>query len=133
LFPALFSITASQFAVAWQAFRKFTTRNIVQVQSSLQATVVEDHRIASYREHYKQQIQFMLFPEGMSYNRKNDECRTPRINEVFLQIAEQAQELTQNKNGNNTFVLLPSSFVRGRRRKSNYYMQDFNLILSFLM
>lgn len=59
----------------------------------------------------KQEIQNMLFPEGMSYNRKTDQCRTPRINEVFLQIAEQAHELTKNKNGNNTFVSLPSSFV----------------------
>ena len=65
--------------------------------------------LGGYKE--KQQIQSMLFPEGMSYNRKNDECRTPRINEVFLQIAEQAHELTKNKNGNNTFVSLPSFFV----------------------
>lgn len=66
----------------------------------------------------------MLFPEGMSYNRKIDERRIPRINEVFLQIAEQAYELTKIKNGNHTFVSLPSSFVRGRGRKSNY-LSDF--------
>lgn len=65
--------------------------------------------LAGYAE--KQQLQFLLFPEGMSYNRKNDQCRTTRINEVFLGIARQAHELTQKKNGDNTFVLSPSSLV----------------------
>ena len=65
--------------------------------------------LAAYAE--KQQLQFLLFPEGMSYNRKNDQCRTTRINEVFLSIAQLAHELPQNKNGDNTFVLSPSVLV----------------------
>lgn len=35
----------------------------------------------------KQCIQFLLFPRGISYAKKTDECRTPRINSVFLYIA----------------------------------------------
>jgi site-specific DNA recombinase len=31
----------------------------------------------------KQKLQNLVFPEGLLYNRKNDECRTPRINSVF--------------------------------------------------
>jgi site-specific DNA recombinase len=65
--------------------------------------------LAAYAE--KQQLQFLLFPEGMSYNRKNDQCRTSRVNEVFLDIAQQAGNLPQNKNGDNTFVLSPSVLV----------------------
>ena len=65
--------------------------------------------LASYTE--KQQLQFLLFPEGMFYNRKNDQCRTPRVNEVFLDIAQQAGNLPENKNGDNTFVLSPSLLV----------------------
>lgn len=65
--------------------------------------------LAAYTE--KQQLQFLLFPEGMFYNRKNDQCRTLRLNEVFLDIAQQAGQLPENKNGDNTFVLSPSLLV----------------------
>ncbi len=35
----------------------------------------------------KQRIRFLLFPEGITYNKKTDECRTPRINSVFAYVA----------------------------------------------
>jgi site-specific DNA recombinase len=35
----------------------------------------------------KHQIQFLVFPEGIMYNKKNDICRTNRINTVFAHIA----------------------------------------------
>ena len=44
----------------------------------------------------KQGIQDLLFPEGIRYNRKTDECRTSRINIFFCQIARLAQ-VTGNK------------------------------------
>jgi site-specific DNA recombinase len=37
---------------------------------------------------HKQKLQNIVFPEGISYDRKNDECRTPRTNSAFLSIAE---------------------------------------------
>ena len=65
--------------------------------------------LAAYAE--KQQLQFLLFPEGMFYNRKNDQCRTSRVNEVFRDMAQQASDLTENKNENNTSVLFSSPLV----------------------
>jgi site-specific DNA recombinase len=47
----------------------------------------------------KQQIQFLVFPEGISYNKKTDECRTTRINSVFSYIAHLQQGFTQKKSG----------------------------------
>ena len=42
----------------------------------------------------KQQIQFLVFPDGISYNRKNDLCRTNRVNEFFSCVARQQRVLT---------------------------------------
>lgn len=44
----------------------------------------------------KKRIQFLLFPKGISYSKKTDECRTPRINKFFLYIAY-FQQVTSNK------------------------------------
>lgn len=35
----------------------------------------------------KQRLQNLLFPEGISYDRETDQCRTSRINSVFLYLA----------------------------------------------
>ena len=48
----------------------------------------------------KQQVQLLMFPDGMYYNRRKDECRTLRINTVFLYMSELAGILKENKNGN---------------------------------
>ena len=44
----------------------------------------------------KQEIQRLVFPDGMYYNRKNDQCRTDRVNEVFSCIAQGQSVLTSN-------------------------------------
>lgn len=51
----------------------------------------------------KQKLQFSIFPEGILYNRKNDEYRTPRVNAVFRQMADLVRVLAEKENGNNTF------------------------------
>ena len=35
----------------------------------------------------KQTVQYLVFPDGILYNRKNDECRTLKTNEVFSYFA----------------------------------------------
>ncbi|WP_394332975.1 recombinase family protein [Pedobacter insulae] len=47
----------------------------------------------------KQRLQFLIFPEGIGYDKKNDECRTPRINSLFAYVANLQQVLTKNKSG----------------------------------
>ena len=47
----------------------------------------------------KQKLQNLVFPEGITYNRKNDQCRTPRVNSIFAQITLLAKVCSENKNG----------------------------------
>ena len=47
----------------------------------------------------KQRIQFLLFPEGISYNKKTDESRTTRINLLFLYVAYIQQIIAKKKRG----------------------------------
>jgi site-specific DNA recombinase len=49
----------------------------------------------------KQELQFLVFPEGIFYNRKNEECRTGRVNEVFAVMASLSKGLEQKETGNN--------------------------------
>ncbi|MCD6011787.1 MAG: resolvase domain protein [Flavipsychrobacter sp.] len=48
----------------------------------------------------KQALQFLVFPEGIYYNRKKDECRTLKVNEVFSYFAGVARGLDENNKGN---------------------------------
>lgn len=50
---------------------------------------------AGYAE--KQRLQFLLFPEGIFYDRKKDRCRTDNANGVFQYIAELKRLLEESK------------------------------------
>lgn len=54
--------------------------------------------LAEYRE--KQRLQFMVFPEGIFYNRKTDECRTGKVTGVFAYMAELERGLRESKSRN---------------------------------
>jgi site-specific DNA recombinase len=47
----------------------------------------------------KQKIQTMVFPEGITFSKKRDEVRTPRINFVFSYIAYFQQIISNKKSG----------------------------------
>ena len=49
---------------------------------------------------YKQQLQFLVFPDGMAYDKKNKSVRTSRINTIFSQIVEQSRVLEETKKDN---------------------------------
>ena len=51
----------------------------------------------------KQKLQNLIFPDGMYYSRKKDECRTERVNSVFLCMSQLAGILEENKNGEKGF------------------------------
>jgi hypothetical protein len=48
----------------------------------------------------KQQLQYLVFLEGMLYDKKNDTVRTIRVNTLFREIAVQARVLDETKNDN---------------------------------
>ena len=47
----------------------------------------------------KQNVQFLLFPEGIFYDKKTDRCRTSRINILFLYLAHFKQIALNDKRG----------------------------------
>ena len=44
-------------------------------------------------------MQYLLFPNGLHYNKKNDTVRTENINQAFLWMACHQQKISQIKNG----------------------------------
>ena len=48
----------------------------------------------------KQKLQYLIFPEGILYDKQNDRVRTRRINILFHEIAVQTKGLNENKNDN---------------------------------
>jgi site-specific DNA recombinase len=47
----------------------------------------------------KQKLQYLLFPEGIYFNKKTGEVRTTRVNSVFGTIGSLSEELKENKKG----------------------------------
>jgi site-specific DNA recombinase len=47
----------------------------------------------------KQKLQYLIYPEGILYNKQKDRVRTPRINSLFTSIIGAAKVLEENKNG----------------------------------
>jgi site-specific DNA recombinase len=47
----------------------------------------------------KQKLQYMLFPQGLLYNKQRDTVRTPQVNSVFSAMSLLASVSAKNKNG----------------------------------
>jgi site-specific DNA recombinase len=47
----------------------------------------------------KQLLQFLLFPDGIRYSKKNNECRTTKINSVFSYISQLVRDMAEIKKG----------------------------------
>ena len=60
--------------------------------------------------HTKQQLQQLLFPSGIFYDKKSDKCRTFKINSVFLYVAYIQQVITKKKSGIPELCLEYSAF-----------------------
>jgi site-specific DNA recombinase len=67
--------------------------NLIELSSNLPSLWTS----SSYFE--KQKLQKFIFPKGITYNKKNDECRTYETNPLFSYIAHQSKVLNQNKTG----------------------------------
>jgi site-specific DNA recombinase len=99
-------------------FDKFTTKlkaeklitekqlqKVPEKTSNLENTIVKALNLSSklntawHSSDYigRHKIQYLLFPDGISYNRQNDECRTLRVNEIFLAMASLARVSEKEK------------------------------------
>jgi hypothetical protein len=52
-----------------------------------------------------------VFPDGIFYNKKNDECRTENINQIFFTIASLSKTLSNKKTGITSLNMSYSSSV----------------------
>lgn len=68
-------------------------KEAVQIASNL-AVLWEN---GDYKD--RQRVQKLVFPEGISYNRQKDNCRTHRVNSIFLLIHQLGTILTQKAKG----------------------------------
>ena len=59
----------------------------------------------------KQRLQYLLFPEGMRYDKENKRVRTPRVNNVVSLISSVARVLEENEKGYLVGSSLDSRFV----------------------
>ena len=58
----------------------------------------ETRRRKSYT--VKQKLQYLVFPDGILYDKENDTVRTERVNSLFLQIPLLARDIDENQKGN---------------------------------
>lgn len=48
----------------------------------------------------KQKLQYLIFPEGILYNKEKDRVRTQRVNLLFAEVLLRLRDLEENKKGN---------------------------------
>ena len=77
-----------------------------------------------------QQLQYLLFPEGLLYDKKNDTVRTNRINTLFHEIAVNTRVLGKRKKDNPQLNCLFGSKVGKRTGVSNLF-DDINSLVEF--
>jgi hypothetical protein len=78
----------------------------------------------------KQQLQYLLFPDGLLYDKKNDTVRTNRINTLFHEIAVNTRGLGKRKKDNPQLNCLFGSNVGKRTGVSNLLI-DIESVFKF--
>ena len=61
----------------------------------------------------KQDLQKLIYPEGIIYNKKKDVVRTPRINSLFASIPHPSRDMDENKKGLSKINFAKSGLVAG--------------------
>ena len=74
----------------------------------------------------------MLFPEGIVYDRQNDEVRTPRTNSVMELVRCLSTSFIDKKRGQTVNFNNLSSYVTPNIQSSNFLKEDL-LILGALL
>src|SRR5690606_26457639 len=67
----------------------------------------ERWKLAGYNN--KEQLQYLLLPDRIHYDRKNSKFRTPNVNSFFAAIASISEEIAaKQKGGNNIEIISPA-------------------------
>ena len=75
----------------------------------------------------KRYFQDLLFPEGITYDSKNDQYLTPKLNYIFEYISLLARVSEDKKNGSSGFNADNSRSVEWSGEMSNYFVEDLML------
>ena len=59
----------------------------------------------------KQRLQYLIYPDGILYNKENNTVRTPRVNSIFTAISYLSYISAENKNGQPTQIDQNSRWV----------------------
>jgi site-specific DNA recombinase len=73
-------------------------------------------------------LQYLVFPDGIIYNRQKDETRTQRVNEVFSAMAHLASVSEKEKPNFSCEKLGLTGWVGGAGVKSKYLRGDLKLV-----
>ncbi len=77
----------------------------------------------------KQRLQYLLFPEGMRYDKENKRVRTPRVNSVVSLISSLAMVSEENEKGYLVKSSLDSRFVASIGASLDEFAGDVRAIL----
>ena len=80
------------------SFRVSNLEELIDFTLSISSNLATAWDLGGYRE--KHALQFMVFPKGIRYNRKNDGCRTEEVEEIFSYFASLNSVLRERKGGN---------------------------------
>jgi site-specific DNA recombinase len=99
----------------------YSTSNLENyIERSLQYVLELPSLWASSNYAEKRKIQFRVFPNGFYYDRKNDQPRTTKMNNVFALIAHLKGNTGQKETGTSGIILKNSGLVA--RRELNYIL-----------
>jgi hypothetical protein len=74
----------------------------------------------------------VIFPEGMTYSKKTDTVRTPRVNELIRLSSEMSYILAQKETGQITVESVLSRRVHAVGECSNLLWGDLGLVMAFV-
>ena len=79
----------------------------------------------------RQRLQFLLFPEGLFYDRKKDRCRTDNANGVFQYIADLKRLLEESKSRTSIKKIESAALVAPSLLTSNQILEDLKTLGDF--
>ena len=77
----------------------------------------------------KQNLQNLVFPSGLGYDKSNDRVRTPKVNAIFGLIPILSKEISNTKKGEPITVNQFSDLVTQTFESSNLLRSIFQLFL----
>src|SRR5690606_17422937 len=94
-------------------FRKSNLSQFIDQALNVVANLHEMWTLGNYS--IRQRLQYLIFPEGIFYNKKNDECRTERLNYIFALINNISEDYHKKERGQLNELIQLSPLVARER------------------